>query len=309
MKQLALPCLFSAFLMLTSDYSSGQGCSDAGFCTSGALQHSAATDSPSRSSLGISLTIGSGEHGITIIIPQVEWKQELARSWNLEMKVPYYFASGNLGTNSGIGDPIVTLTKSWAAGKSWRMFATGGTRISLTDAGATDEHSRPLPMPYQRGLGTTDLILGIGARHRWLFLSAGYQQPLFSYNDNAYSSGTMPLEGAEYNAYFDSRKLGRKGDALLRAEGTYTKKHWAFSGGPLLIYHLGADRVTRISGIEETLTESEGITMNIAARLAYHSKSSLWEIGGGAPFVVRKVRPDGLTRHWVLTLRYELTLH
>ena len=250
MKQLALPCLLSVFAMLTNIASRAQGCSDAGFCTSGALQHSAATDSPSRSSLGLSLTIGSGEQGVTIIIPQVEWKQELARWWNLELKLPYYFASGNLGTNSGIGDPIAALTKSWEAGKSWRLFATGGTRISLTNSGANDKHSRPLPMPYQRGLGTTDLILGVGAQHRWLFLSAGYQQPLFSYNDNGYLSGAMPLEGAEYNAYFDSRKLDRKGDGcfalkvlIQRSTGHFRAGRCSFiTWGPTALHALQAQK-------------------------------------------------------------------
>ncbi len=297
-------------IVWTTGLAKAQGCSDAGFCTAGALQHKPAADSLPQSSLGISLTIGSGEQGTTIITPQAEWTQQLSASWRLELKLPYYLATGNLGTHSGIGDPIATVSKSWVLKQAWKVFAIGGTRVSLTDAGASDEHGRPLPMPYQHGLGTTDLIAGVAAQYKtWLSLSAGYQQPLFQYNNNAYLAQALPLESDDYKAYFDSRKLERRGDVLLRAEGTYTRNRWSLTGGPLLIYHLGDDRITRPSGQDITLPGSQGATLNIAAKLAYGAKKSHWELAGGAPFVVRSVRPDGLTRHWVLTLRYKRSRH
>lgn len=302
--------LLAACALAVPAIAQAQGCSDAGFCTAGALQHEPAMDSSSQSSLGLSFTIGSGEQGTTILTPQAEWKQRLNASWSLELKLPYYLATGSLGTQSGIGDPIATVSKSWSLKQSWKVFAIVGTRISLTDAGASDERGRPLPMPYQHGLGTTDLIAGLAAQYKsWLAVSAGYQQPLFQYNDNGYLAQALPLEGAEYNAYFDSRKLERRGDVLFRAEGTYMRKRWSLTGGPLLIYHLGNDRVTGLSGQEKSLQGSEGITLNAAAKLAYMARKSRWELAGGAPFVVRSVRPDGLTRHWVLTLRYERLLH
>ena len=295
-------------LLLTISVARGQGCSDAGFCTAGALQHTRPVDSLRESSIGISVTAGSGEQGTIITLPQVEWKQRLPYSLQLELKTSYYLASGNLASTSGIGDPMATLSKSWRATQDWRGFATAGVRVSLTAADERDRTAKPLPMPYQHGLGTTDVIVGLGMQYkRWLFLSAGYQQPFIHYNDNGYLADAFPLESDDYRAYFNSRKLRRQGDMLLRAEGTATRGHWALSGGPLLIYHLGNDRITTTSGDEMEVANSSGVTLNIAGRLTYALGRNRWALGGGSPLVVRQQRPDGLTRHWMLTLKYERT--
>jgi hypothetical protein len=299
-----------AFLMAPAGMQvQAQGCSDAGFCTAGALQHSGATDSLTQSSIGLSMTVGSGEQGVLTFIPQVEWKEQISPSWNLEAKVSYYIANGNLGTYAGVGDPIITVTKLWMNRRDWRAFGTVGVRASLTDAAESDSKGRPLPMPYQYGLGTTDIIAGLSAQYRqWLFLSVGYQQPIVHYNKNGYLSDVLPKEDADYKSYFDSRRLERRGDVLFRAEGMYARNRWSYSGGPLLIYHLGNDGVSDLFGREMSVEGSEGLTFNLAAKVAYARGRSRWELGGGAPIVFRKARPDGLTRHWLFTLRYERLL-
>jgi hypothetical protein len=169
---------------------------------------------------------------------------------------------------------------------------------------------RPLPMPYQKGLGTTDVIAGIALQHRgWLSLSAGYQQPVIQYNRNGYLASLASPSDKEYGAYFDSRRLDRRGDVLFRADGRYAYRQWSVSGGPLFIYHLGQDRITNLAGIETDLKGSEGLTLNLTAKIARQGKRSLWELGGGMPFAVRDNRPDGLTRHWVITLRFARLSH
>jgi hypothetical protein len=309
MKQLLISSLLVSFFIAGRVQALAQGCSDAGFCTAGALQHSKTTDSLTARSIGLSLTLGNGEHGVSIFVPQAEWKRQLGRSWNVEAKLSYYIASGNLGTHSGLGDPIVTVTRSWMLKSNWRLFATTGIRASLSDGSTSDEKGRPLPMPYQQGLGTTDLIGGLAAQYRhWLFLSVGYQQPVLQYNNNAYLAEALPQEEAEYKSYFDSRKLERRGDVLIRAEGMYARRQWSFAGGPLLIYHLGNDHITDLLGQDARVEGSKGLTLNLAAKLGYIKGRSHWEIGGGAPIVYRKARPDGLTRHWLITLRYERSL-
>jgi hypothetical protein len=309
MKQLLISSILVFSFIAGRMQAQAQGCSDAGFCTAGALQHSKATDSVSASSIGLSLTIGSGEQGVSIFVPQLEWKHSLGPHWNVEAKLSYYIANGNLGTHSGLGDPIVTATRAWMQKSHWRLFATAGVRVSLSDGSASDERSRPLPMPYQQGLGTTDLIGGLAAQYRhWLFLSVGYQQPVLQYNNNAYLAEALPQEEAEYKSYFDSRELERRGDVLLRAEGMYARRQWSFSGGALLIYHLGNDHITDLLGQDASVEGSKGLTLNLAAKLGYIKGKSHCEIGGGAPIVYRKARPDGLTRHWLITLRYERSL-
>ncbi len=283
----------------------GQGCSDAGFCTAGSMHGAASTDTASVGKTGVSLTAGSGEQGTTILIPQIEWAHTIGTNTQIEVKLPFYFASGNIGEHSGLSDPTITVTKTILLNKNWTLLGTIGTRISLSNANANDDMGRPLPMPYQQGLGTTDVIAGLTLQHKnWLFVSAGYQQPLIQYNHNGYLASLGTPADKEYNAYFDSRELNRRGDVLLRADVMYSYKRWSVSGGPLFIYHLGEDRITNLAGMETSLKGSDGLTLNLTAKIGYKTKRSLWELGGGTPFVVRDNRPDGLTRAFVVTLRY-----
>lgn len=283
-------------IVLCGAQARGQGCSDAGFCTAGAMQSMAAKPQEYRNQLGLGLSIGQGERSTTIVIPQLEYRRSLGKSAFLELKLPVYFASGNLGNNAGIGDPVLTYTRQLMQGKRASLSATGGLRIGTGDASATDDKGNALPMPYQRSLGTTDLILGLSLGWGpYLSFAAGWQQPLVQYNRNGYAAGSDP------ERYFASEELRRKGDILLRADGHYNIGHWKLSAGPLLIAHLGNDEATDATGKTYTLTGSDGITLNLAFTVQYTLQRFTARIAGGAPAVVRDVRPDGLTRSWIIT--------
>lgn len=286
-----------------------QGCSDAGFCTAGAMSHDPEPRKEKNHAIGISLTTGSGDQSTMIYTPQLEWQYNSSRDLQLELKLPLNFADGDLGTNTGIGDPIVTVSKHWQGPAHIMYSATAGVRVSITDASAVDESNRPLPMPYQSGLGTTDLIVGVGFSYRsWLFLAAGYQQPLIHYNENGYLANSLPAAGAAYNAYFDSRQLRRSGDMLLRAEAGFKASRWRFAAGPLAIFHLKDDEIANEQGVTVSVNGSRGLTLNLTAKAVFTGKNSVWELAGGAPVVVRDSRPDGLTRHWVVTIRFHRIL-
>jgi hypothetical protein len=283
-----------------------QGCSDAGFCTAGALQGAAPkpgskVDLPN--SIAFSFTAGSGEQGTAIYMPQLEWREAIGKKSVLELKLPFYIANGNLGAHSGLGDPVLTYTHTLKQDKSWSLQATGGLRVSTGDASATGKNGLALPMPYQANLGTTDVILGLAFHYgRYLTFAAGYQQPVIQYNQNGY----VPVDAGpaipHYGDYFLSAQLRRKGDVLLRAEGHYQWHKLSVSAGPLLIYHLGKDHA-RISATEIRIDGSEGLTLNIAGNIAWTSRRWKADISAGTPLAVRSYRPDGLTRAWVLTPR------
>jgi hypothetical protein len=252
--------------------------------------------------LGLSFTVASGER-TSILIPQVEWTQQVAKHLQLELKLSYYIARGDFESHSGIGDPIVSLSRRWQPNGSVQLSFTAGTRISLTDASATTKEGSPLPMPYQTGLGTADGIVGLGLQYkRWLSVSAGYQQPIIHYNNNGYLASIYQGAPQEFSAHFDSRKLRRSGDVLLRADAVLARKHWNLAAGPLLIYHLANDKVTLLNGEQVGLAESNGLTANLTAKAGYMRKRMRYELSAGAPFIVRKQRPDGLTRHWTISL-------
>lgn len=299
--------LLLAILLLPYLEVTGQGCSDAGFCTAGSLGSKEFTQTGPNSQLEFSLTIGDGERSSYMYIPQLEYSYTFKNKGYVEIKVPYYIVSGIEG-RSGVGDPIITYSHPLKSSGTFLLEATAGARIGTGRADAVSQEGMPLPMPYQRSLGTTDFILGVKARWQYLSIATGYQQPVFQYNSNGYIAGQFPSAGPAYNQYFSSRELRRKADMLLSANGHYTSGKWSFSGGPLLIWHTGNDRWLDETGKEYAIVGSKGITLNLTAFVQYATPRFSISLAAGAPVVVRDVRPDGLTRSWIVTPSFAFKL-
>jgi hypothetical protein len=278
-----------------------QGCSDAGFCSAGALQsgHQDTVMKRKKRSAGLSCAFGIGEKETFIVIPQLEVQWQVGKKAMLEVKLPWYYANGKLGYVNRPGDILATISAPLWKKDKWRLNGTGGLRIS-TGNGDASFNGIALPMPYQSNLGTTDLILGASVDYTsYLTIAAGWQQPILQYNRNQYFPAMM-----DDQAYFASRELKRKGDILLRTEGHYSWKKITLSAGPLFIYHLGRDVARNFAGEDITLNGSEGLTLNLAGSISYTKGRSRLELAGGTPFVVRSYRPDGLTREWVIAPKY-----
>jgi hypothetical protein len=296
----------SIFFSILFSRACAQGCSDAGFCTAGAMQSGGRLNDTAneRNSAGISLTMGIGENGTTILVPQAEGKFHLSSQTYIEGKFPVNIASGNLGAHAGIGDPVVTCSHIIARHSQVKYIGSVGARIGIGNANATDR-GKALPMPYQSSLGTTDIIAGIGVSlGKYISASAGYQQPVLQYNANGYVPAIINPSAPGDLDYFASKNLRRKGDILIRAEGHYQRRKVLISAGPLFIYHLGEDTYETAVGERTALSGSSGATLNIAASLSYTMKAGRIDMQGGEPLIVRSYRPDGLTRSIVVTLRY-----
>ena len=296
------------FLLTVSvQFVRAQGCSDAGFCTAGAMQAADNTidNAKVKKSWGISLTSGYGENGTLVIAPQAEGSMKIGKRGTLDAKLPLNIATGKLGSHISIGDLIAGYSNYFFSGLSkWQCQATMGARIGLGDAGA-EYKGMPLPMPYQSGLGTTDFIAGVNVAYDGhITFAVGYQQPLIQYNRNGYIPSTVYPAVANDNDYFASRWLRRKGDVLLRIEGNWRYRMWSFAGGPLLIYHLGEDNVILSNGNSLSLKGSDGLTLNLVGSLSYSFSNARMHLLAGTPLLVRDYRPDGLTRALVITLRY-----
>lgn len=284
-----------------------QGCADAGFCTAGALktgtQHVGAVQD--YGSIGLSGTVGYGEQGAVIFIPQLELSRNVSANSSAEIKLPYYLANGNLGTSSGIGDIIASYTHGiYRKNDIWDIKGTIGGRFSLGTADKKDDNGLPLPMPYQSNLGTTDIIAGLNIRyHKHYVLAIGLQQPLINYNNNGYYAGAYPSTDTAYQQYFSSRKLERKGDALLRFEYDKDWKKDGLAVSTLFIYHLSNDKITTPTGNKVDAVGSAGLTLNLTFNYYRNYHNWRFEAGIGGPVVVRDYRPDGLTRALVITPR------
>ena len=172
--------------------------------------------------------------------------------------------------------------------------------------GTTDKAGNgiALAMPYQTGLGTFDLILGVSYHYDMWRIGAGYQAILDDNNINRYLSSNG--RNVSERAYFNSNMLRRGDDALIRLERSIVWKKLDFSVGLLSIYRLQKDKIINAGGLTETLKGSEGITLNLTAGMNYEiSKQVDCYLLYGSPLIVRDVRADGLTREFVLSFGFQ----
>lgn len=291
----------------------GQGCSDAGFCTAGSIKPSIKNDSI-RNSLGFTFSYAKGERGTTVITPQFEPQFKVSDRSMVQIKIPFVFIKGSIGSINGIGDVILSYNYKLDSVLRNPVVLTIGTRIA-TGTSSYKNDSISMPMPYQVSLGTTDLILGARMELKKGFsLSIAYQQPLANRNQNGFDSAAyknlMKSNGLKADEnYFISSYLERKGDLLLRIDKLFTFKKGVISIGLLPIYHLGNDKARINKATTITVENSKGLTLNANVGMYYklNKKLELSAIAA-APVIVRQSRPDGLTRSFIFLpgLRYNL---
>lgn len=278
-----------------------QGCSDAGFCSIGNLNHQSAVRQTSfRHYLKLTLPAGLGDEDVFVFTPGLEYGLQKNR-WQFSGKVTGNYASGDLAKAAGAGD--VFLSATFQLPPTWKRTTslTLGTKLPLNQ-GNLKSNGLSLPMQYQSSLGTVDLIAGVAVNtERWK-LAAGWQQPLTGINRNNFLPQYWRDEKA--SAYPPSNDFNRKGDVLLRTSYRLFKKtRWSLEGGLLGIYHLGEDSYidANISNRPIAIRGSSGLTLNATAsfELMLNQRWSL-ELLGGVPLVARDVRPDGLTRSFVV---------
>jgi hypothetical protein len=97
---------------------------------------------------------------------------------------------------------------------------------------------------------------------------------------------------------------------LVRATYTIKTKNEKFIFKPnlLFIYHLGQDSYETIFGKRESISGSDGLTINGNLISSYNfNKTNSLELSLATPFLVRDIRPDGLTRKFVAGLIYKVS--
>lgn len=277
-----------------------QGCSDAGFCTIGSLRAYGTTNEPGQR-ISLLLPVGVGDEEVVVFTPGLQYDNQFTPNWALQAKVTGNVASGNLGTASGLGDVIVSATYTFPTEGTWQTSVTLGSKVLLNFSNLK-ENGLSLPLQYQSSLGTVDLISGVSLTNGVWQFSAGWQQPLTGTNGNQF----LPIYWASLEAdkYAPGNDFNRKGDLLLRVARQFNSdKRVSVNAGLLGIYHLGEDTYidANISSKPIAIAGSAGLTLNVTAT-AFWKVSEKWSIGlqGGIPLVVREVRPDGLTRSFVL---------
>lgn len=301
--------LISFLFIITGFWGFSQGCSDAGFCTMGAMKpdqhYSKAIDIKLRS-IGVGQYIGLTRFQDVILVYTSDVTIGINEKTGVQIKLPYQFTFGSLANTNGIGDISLSATHRIVSTSTFDIMATVGTKLPT---GQDDKSidGKPLAMYYQPGLGTYDIIFGASLLSRKWLVSFGYQQAL-NKNDNEFKWGPWVGTDREKEAlrYPTSVKLKRGIDVMNRVERNFRFANYNFNIGLLTIYRINKDtRISPQTGERVEADKSNGPAITLLTGFGYHfSVKSSIKIGLGFRLVKREINPDGLSREFVNTLEY-----
>jgi hypothetical protein len=287
-------------VLLPVTYSYSQGCSDAGICS---INHGFQSESKSfKNILEVAAIYSLGEADVAYFSPYVSYTKRFTDHFSFTSKVTFSTANGSFGTRSQFGDAFLLGNYTFKEQNKKQWSALVGFKFPFT-ASNLKINDYSLPLDYQSSLGTIDLFLGTYVHYREWDFNTAFQIPFVNLNKNSYFK--------EYGGTTDfpsTNLFERKPDALVRATYSIKTSHHKFTFKPnlLFIYHLGEDSFENVFGQREKIKGSGGLTINGNVITSYAlAKQSNLELSLATPFVVRQIRPDGLTRSFVLGLQYQ----
>ncbi len=299
MKKMLSMSLLSVF---TTFSAAGQGCSDAGFCTVDAFKSTEGDSarSETKNHLKIGASFGKADHDITIVASYVEYGRQFTEKWGADLKVTQLSQFGNGIQSNGLSD--LFLTEKYVDKR--KIAYTAGIKFPFSNGGKS-LNGLSLPHDFQSSLGTIDLLAGISKEWKSFRLSAALQQPITQNNNGFFSSNYDST--AFLSGFQSTNQFQRKGDVLLRLTYTWlVGQRWKIIPGLLPIYHLGEDSYENEVGQRTNISGSDGLTLNGTVFIQYGiNRSNKLEASFGMPFIVRAIRPDGLTRSFVIALEYK----
>lgn len=210
---------------------------------------------------------------------------------SLQLSIPYNLQSGPLGDVSGIGDLIVSITHNIISDDNSSLNASIGGKFETGD-----DNKDNLPMAYQSGLGSNDIIFA------------------FDYNYNDFGVGIGYQLAGERNK--NIIKLKRGDDFLLRASYNYSINDFKIIPQLLFIKRLAKSSVldtVNSSMDEETyvdVDDSDQAQLNLLLVLQYEINKNLSLLADFAvPFIKRKTNVDGLTRAFSASIGFRYAIN
>ena len=245
---------------------------------------------------------GAGEADVKYFSPYISYTKRFNDRYSFTSKVTFSSANGSFGTRSQFGDAFLIgnytfkekNNKQWSTLLGWKFpFTASNLKIN----------GYSIPLDYQSSLGTIDLFLGTNLHYKKWDFNGAVQIPIINLNKNSYFK-----EFGGTDDFPSTNLFERKPDALLRATYSIKTQNQKFTFKPniLFIYHLGEDSFENIVGVRKNIIGSEGLTINGNLITSYSlNKQSSLELSLATPFVVRDIRPDGLTRIFVAGILYQ----
>ena len=314
-------CILLGVLLLSSS-SFGQGCSDAGFCTMGSMRpdqaYSKKVDLKLRA-MELNLYQGQSIHTPVIYVATIDATIGINEINYLQVKLPYQYAEGELGSARGMGDISLSFTHVLRTTNRYTLSGTLGGKIPMGDGAEEVNNSftggvdQPIHMYYQPSLGTYDIVGGLSwINERWLF-ATGIQIPL-NRTENEFLWSKFPnYPNREYIEQYDpAPRLKRGIDVMLRAERNWRFTNYNFSLGLLPIWRITPDNgfisesgVPRVEWQTGDLPGTTGLALSALVSFGYHfDVNNSIKIIHGHKLAQRDVNPDGLTRKWVNSISY-----
>lgn len=295
-------------LQLAAQDGAAQGCSDAGFCTMGAMK----PDQPYHKKLAlrlrsVELSFYRGTTPLTpvIYVATADFNFSLNNKTSFQIKMPFQAVRGQLANTSGLGDISLCATRTVISTERFDINVSVGGKIPTNNA-SKDADGLPLPMYYQTSLGTYDLIAGVSLISRKWLLATGIQHP-FNKNENEFlwEAWRGSSEEAYINRYNQARHLKRGTDIMLRVERNWRFSRMNFSLGVLPIYRITNDEITLSNGTVGKPHGAKGLALSgiFTAGYSFNVRSGV-KLLAGHKIEKRHNNPDGLTRDFVSTLGY-----
>lgn len=283
-----------------------QGCSDAGFCTMGAMK----PDQPF--SRKVKIRLRSIEIGIyrgqtlqtpIVYIASADFNFSLNQKNSFQIKVPYQAVRGRLANTHGIGDLSLSYTRNIFHAEKYDINATAGCKIASNNSNLKQD-GKPLPMYYQTSLGTYDFVAGLSFLSRDWLIATGIQHP-FNTNGNQFTWAQWPdfTDTTYLHDYPAAKDLKRGTDIMMRIERNFRYSRFNVALGALPIFRITKDEITDPNtGVRQKLDGSTGLALTGLITLGYRFNVRTGiKFLFGMKFVKRQVDPDGLTRHAVMT--------
>lgn len=306
---LKLHCIFLS-LLFTAE-ASAQGCSDAGFCTMGAMK----PDQPFNKkiqfrlrSMEVSLYRATTTTTAKILVATADLNFGINNKTFFQVKLPYLSASGNLGSTSGLSDISLCLTRTIINAEKYDINLSVGGKIP-TNKSDLEKDGKSLPMYYQTSLGTYDFITGLSFINRDWLIATGIQVP-FNENENQFKWTDWYPPVYPDSAYIEKHSqavfLKRGIDVMLRVERNFRFSRFNFTVGLLPIYRITNDEIEHPETGERVKPDgAKGLALSgiVTGGYSFSVRSSV-RLLVGQKIVQRDVNPDGLTRELVSTLSY-----
>ena len=232
---------------LITNYSYGQGCSDAGFCTLNSFKpNNIDSTQVLNNQFKIGAFFGNADNSISVYGNYLEYNRQLTNKFGLDLKLNTLSQNGNGISTFGLSDIFLnTIYKV-----SEKVKLTLGAKIPLSKADKTNDLRK----------------------------------------------------------FQSTNKFERSGDVLLRVSYpiNITSK-LKLTPSILPIYHLTNDKYTDEFNVKKEIIGSQGLTLNGNAYLDYEINSkNIIQLNLGIPFIVRDIRPDGLTRSFIANIEYRI---